>query len=164
MPPPPTHTQRGRVRTVLSQPWASLCSIYTHHCFTPGETHSPQLGGRLGLTNFINDCKALGETQTDGSHKVQSDICAEEMLFGPETLKGIKMPSRPRCGERGQLSAASLGTLLRVHLEGKSPVHGSADQGGVEPASGLGQHGMGRVQGGTMCLCLGAYTCHFSNS
>lgn len=131
-------SQRGRARTALSQPWASLCSIDTHHCFTPGETHFPQLGGRLGLTNFINDCKALREAQTDGCHKVQSVICAEKMLFGPETLKGIKMPSRARCGEGGQLCAALLGTLPLVHLEAKCPVHGSVNKGGVEPASGPG--------------------------
>lgn len=131
-------SQWGRTRTALSQPWASLCSIYTHHCFTPEETRFPQLRGRLGLTNFINNCKALGEAQTDGCHKVQSAICAEKMLFGPETLKGIKMPSRAPRGERGQLCAALLGTLPWVHLEAKCPVHGSVDQSGVEPASGPG--------------------------
>lgn len=123
------------MRTTLSQPWVSLFFIYAHPSFTPGKRHSSQLGERLGLTNFINDCKTLGEAQTDGSHKVQNIICAEKMLFGPETLKGIKMPSRARCGEEGQLCAALLGTLPWVHLEGKPPVHGSVDQDGVESAS-----------------------------
>lgn len=59
----------------------------------------------------------------------------KKCFFDPETLKGIKMPSRARWGEEGQLCAALLGTLPWVHLEGKPPVHGSVDQDGVEPAS-----------------------------
>lgn len=116
-----TPLQWGSVGTAPSQPWARLCSIYAHHWFTPGETHSLQLRAMLGLTNFINDCKALGEAQTDGSHKVQSDIRAGKMLFGPETSKGVKIPPRARCGARGQPCYALLGTLLWVHLEGKPP-------------------------------------------
>lgn len=167
--PPPS--QRGRARTALSQPWVSLCSIYAHHCFTPGETHSPQLRGRLGLTNFINDCKALREAQRDGSHKVHSDICAEKMLFGPETLKGIKMPSRAKMQGEGTAMCCLAWHIAVGAFRGQTP------------SSWLCQPRWHRARkwswtlmkphllwatwngkGSTTCLSLGPYTCQFSTS
>lgn len=63
----------------------------------------------------------------------------------------------------GQLGAASLGMRPWVHLEGKPPGHSSANQGGVEPASGPGpwsggpgQHGVGRVQPSGISILNGA--------
>lgn len=53
---------------------------------------------------------------------MQRVICAEKTLFGPETLKGIKMPSKARRRERAELCSALPGTPPRVHSEGKNPV------------------------------------------
>lgn len=92
----------GPRRTGIGKHVPALGESLLHPCsslFHPWGSMFLAAQGRLGLTNLINGCQVLRAAQTDSSHKVQSDICAEKKLFGPETLMDIKMPSRAGCGD-----------------------------------------------------------------